>query len=337
MYLARLLKHEHDVTVFESGAWGGDIRTEHIGGKCYPISALFAMPGDALLKGEVRRLKIRTRPLHSPPIVYLIAILLVIAALSALKRRVAVITFTLCISVVGALVADSELCKVVLAFGGDKDCKSLHKFYTYGGGLRDVLFNSILYLEDCGPSAIVDSYLNDEDVTYIKEKVVRISRNDGCTFTLGDNRRMDFDKCIITTRYDNYKDIVSLSGDEIGILSGTEYFDFYSTLIVASSTFDVAKVANSIGSFQLDDGVHLFASHRRIEVEPGTYTLKRAYKWRMPRVYDAAKKQTINNDATRNVFFAGKEVSGNGMNHCMKYSLKLKRTFTKDFYKKTFV
>jgi len=215
-----------------------------------------------------------------------------------------------------------KVCHTVLAFGGDRNCKALHKFRTYFGGISDILFKQTLYMENCGPSTIVESYLNDNGVTYMNEKVVHISRNEdyGCTVSTDGGQMISFDKCIITTPYESYKDIIALSEHEVNVLSGTEYFDFYSTLIMTSNIHSVPK---SIASFEIEDGVYLFASHQPIDVKPGTCTFKKTYKWRMPRVYDAEKRQKINSDVRRSVFFAGKELSGNGMNHCMKYSLAL--------------
>lgn len=324
LYLARLLKDKYDVTIFESAKWGGDIQTEHINGKCYPISTLFAMPGDTLLKQDVNRLHIKTRPLYPPLITYLIAELLVVVILVKTVHffRKKMIILTLGISVIVVMKIMNDLCHVLKAFGlVDANCDFLHKFYGYGGDFQDVLFKPILYLENCGPYAIVQSYLNDKNIKYISEKVVKIWRKGyGCTFVLNDNRMMEFDKCIITTTYDNYKNIITLTEHEINVLSGTYYFDFYSTLVLTSNSNNVTK---SIDKFKIDNGVYLFASYQPVEVKPGTYTFKKSYKWSMPRVYNATKKQKINDEVARNVFFVGKELSGNGMNHCMKYSLKL--------------
>lgn len=253
----------------------------------------------------------------------LTALVIVIIGLIKLVPRKGALTLIigfLVLTVIHAI--HSKVCDTILAFGGDKDCKSLHKFLTYFGGVSDVLFKPVLYMEHCGPSTIVQSYLNEDGVTYMKKKVVHISRNEGygCTVTIEGGQMVSFDKCILTTPYESYKDIIELSEHEVNVLSGTEYFDFSSTLVM---TPNVRNVTTSLGSFKIEDGVHLFASHQPIDVKPGTYTFKKTYKWRMPRVYDAKKRQQINNDVGRNVLFAGKELSGNGMNHCMKYALAL--------------
>lgn len=325
LYLARLLKDKHDVTIFESDKWGGDIQSEHIGKTCYPISTLFAMPGDTLLKREIQRLHIKTRSVHPPGIIYLTPVLLILALLKSVPRKKGVVLI-LAVSMIVIMKVKSDMCKLILNFGGDENCKSTHKFYTYLGSFQDVLFRSIMYLEDCGASAIAESFLDDAQITYVNQKVIHISRNDssGCTFTLDDNQTIGFDKCIITIPYNDYKNVIALTDHEISILSGTQYFDFYSTLI---NTSDSRNVSKSIGHFELGDGVYLFGSHEPVQVKSGTYTFKKSYQWRMPRVYDAAKKQKINDEVTRNVFFAGKELSGNGVNHCMNYSLKLSKLF----------
>jgi len=56
LYISSLLKNNYDVTIFESNDWGGDIKHYYIDDKCYPISTLFAMPGDKLLKKELKKL-----------------------------------------------------------------------------------------------------------------------------------------------------------------------------------------------------------------------------------------------------------------------------------------
>ena len=326
LYLANLLKERHDVTIFESNEWGGDIRSEQVGDKCYPVSTLFAMPGDVLLRREIERLHLRTRRLYPPGIVFLIALIVVVVVVSKASSSKSLSVAILAITALGVMYALKRIvCDLVLAFGADKDCGALHKFYTYAGGVKDLLFRSMLYMEDCGPSTIVDSYLNDTEITYIERKVVSISRNEDCTFRLDDGRTMRFDKCIITTGYESYKDVLKLSEDETKLLAGTPYFDFYSTLVVTSAKGHV-DVKKSIKRFTIEHGVYLFASHEPIEVDPSKCTFYKAFKWRMPRVHDAKQRQRINtDDVTRTVFFAGKEMAGNGVNHCMQYALKLSR------------
>lgn len=323
LYLARLLKQNHDVTVFESNTWGGDIQHEHVNDKCYPISTLFAMPGDTLLKHELKRLDIKTRPLHPPLIGDVTAFMIVIIGLVKVVPNKKALTLIIGLLVFTFLhVINRKVCHTILAFGCDKDCRALYKFRTYLGGVSDILFKPLLYMQNCGPSTIVQSYLKDNGITYRNKKVVHISRNEGggCTLSIEDGQMISFDKCIITTPYESYKDIIALSDDEVNVLSGTEYFDFYSTLIMTSNT---RNVTGSIGSFEIEDGVHLFASHHPIDVKPGSYTFKKTYKWRMPIVYDKWKRQQVNSDVGRSVFFAGKELSGNGVNHCMKYAMAL--------------
>jgi len=107
------------------------------------------------------------------------------------------------------------ICKLIIAFGGDKNCNSLHKFYTYGGNIIDILLSPILYYKNCGMTKLAESYLNNENITYLNNKVTNISRNtNNCIFTLQNNQNMTFDKCIITCKYDDYKDIISLSDEE---------------------------------------------------------------------------------------------------------------------------
>jgi len=109
-------------------------------------------------------------------------------------------------------------------------------------------------------------------------------------------------------------------------LSGTEYFDFYSTLIKIRYNLKQPKVKNSIGCFYIEDNVYLFASHKPIEVNPSLYTFKKSYKWKMPIIININRKQEINKPG-KNIYFIGKELTGNGVNLCMKYAEKISKFF----------
>ena len=333
LYISKLLKNNHDVTIFESANWGGDIQHDYIDEKCYPISTLFAMPGDKLLKNELKKLNIKTRPVSLPLIYILIPvlILLLIGVMGIIKSKKNIfklffsIYLTL-ILVITFMVARMYLCKVVMSFGGDQNCNSIGKFHSYFGNILDILLSPILYATNCGISKIVESFLNDENITYLNNKVINISRNtNNCTFTLDNGQNMTFDKCIISCKYDDYKSIIQLSEKEENTLSGTKYFDFYSTLIKIPDNLKQLNIKKSIGRFQLEDKVYLFASHTPLETNPNTYTFKKSYKWRMPIVNNNNKDEI--NISDKNVFFIGKEVAGNGVNLCMKYAKKISKYF----------
>jgi len=332
LYISKLLKNNHDITIFESNNWGGDIQHDYVGDKCYPISTLFAMPGDKLLKNELKKLNIKTIPVSSPLIYFFIPvfILLLFGIIGIIKSKKNIfklyffIYFSL-ILVITFIAAHIYLCKLLISFGADKNCNSLNKFYTYGGNIIDISLSPIIYPTNCGMSKIVESFINDENITYLNNKVINISRNtNNCTFTLDNNQNMIFDKCIITCKYDDYKSIIQLSHKEENTLSGTEYFDFYTTLIKIPDNLKQPNIKNSICCFQLEDKVYLFGSHTPIETN--TYTFKKSYKWKMPIVYNTKDKQKINTP-DKNVFFIGKELAGNGVNLCMKYSNKISKFF----------
>jgi protoporphyrinogen oxidase len=50
LYMASLLKRDHEVFIIEKKNWGGDIQYCYIEDKCYPVSTVFVMPTDRLLK-----------------------------------------------------------------------------------------------------------------------------------------------------------------------------------------------------------------------------------------------------------------------------------------------
>lgn len=266
--------------------------------------------------------------MYPPPIVFILAVVLSIVLIKDYfsPKVLALIIGSLVLVVM--FVMNRMFCKMILAFGADMNCNALHNFYGYGGTFVDWLLTPIVYMEHCGASLIANSYMNHKDVTYINKKVVRILRGDGCcSLRLADNQIMHFDKCIITTPYESYKDVIALTEDEVSTLAGTKYFDFYSTLVVPRNASKIDASIESIGSIKIEDGAYLVASHEPIDIKPETYAFKKSYKWRMPRIYDAVKRRKINTDVTRTVFFAGKEFAGNGMNYCMEYSLALSKLF----------
>lgn len=335
LYISSLLKNNHNVTIFENNNWGGDIQHDFIDNKCYPISTLFAMPGDKILKKELKKLNIKTRTVTPPFILILgpILFLLIIGIVFLIKSKkislkIFSIIYIFSILIISILGINSYICYLILSFGVDTNCKSIKRFYNfYYTDIFDLLFSGIIFPTNCGFSELVKSYLNDKNITYSNNKVINISRNtNNSTFTLDNNQQITFDKCIITCKYENYKNIISLSNEEQNALSGTKYFDFYSTLIKLPDHLKQPKVQNSIGSFYIEDKVYLFASHTPIEANPNTYTFKKSYKWKMPIVLDKNKKQQINTP-DKNILFIGKELSGNGVNLCMTYSEKISKFF----------
>ena len=336
LYISKLLKNNHDVTIFESSNWGGDIQHDYIDGKCYPISTLFAMPGNKLLKNELKNLNIKTRPVSLPLIYVLISVLILlligIIGIIKSKKNIFKLSFSIYITlilVITFMVARVYFCNIILSFGADKNCNSMGKFYSYDENILDNLLSPILYATNCGMSKIVESFLNDENITYLNNKVINISRNtNNCTFTLDNGQNMTFDKCIISCKYDDYKSIIQLSEKEENTLSGIKYFDFYSTLIKIPDNLKQLNIKNSIDRFQLEDKIYLVASHTPLDINPDTYIFKKSYKWRMPIVYRRMvyNKHKINN-SDKNVFFIGKEIAGNGVNSCMKYAKKISKYF----------
>lgn len=335
LYISSLLKNNHNVTIFENNNWGGDIQHDFIDNKCYPISTLFAMPGDKILKKELKKLNIKTRTKTAPSIILLgpILFLLIIGIVGLIKSKntslkIFSIIYIFSILIISVIAINSYMCNLILCFGGDKNCNSTKRFYNFNyRNIIDILFSGILFPENCGFSKLVESYLNDKNITYSNNKVTNISRNtNNYTFTLDNNQNITFDKCIITCKYDHYKNIISLSDEEQNALSGTEYFDFYSTLIKLPNKLKQPKVKNSLGCFYIEDKVCLLASHKPIEENPNSYIFKKSYKWKMPIVINKNKKQKINK-SDKNIYFIGKELSGNGVNSCMKYAEKISKFF----------
>lgn len=335
LYISNLLKNNHNVTIFENNNWGGDIQHDFIDNKCYPISTLFAMPGDKILKQELKKLNIKTKTATPPFIIILgpILFLLIIEIICLIKSKktslkIFSIIYMCSILIITIIAINSYMCHLVLSFGGDKNCNSIKRFYNFDfSNIIDLLFSGIIFPENCGFSKLVESYLNDENITYLNNKVTNISRNtNDYTFTLDNNQNITFDKCIITCKYDDYKNIISLSDEEQNALSGTEYFDFYSTLIKIPDNIKQPKVKNSLGCFYIEDKVYLFASHVPIEATPDTYSFKKSYKWKLPIVNNKDKKQQINKP-DKNIYFIGKELAGNGVNSCMTYAEKISNFF----------
>lgn len=61
LYCANILANKNNiVTIFEKDKWGGDIQSTNIDNKCYPISTLFVMPDDTLLKNILKSNNIYT-------------------------------------------------------------------------------------------------------------------------------------------------------------------------------------------------------------------------------------------------------------------------------------
>ena len=335
LYISSLLKNNHNITIFENNNWGGDIQHDFIDDKCYPISTLFVMPVDKILKQELKKLNIKTRIAMPPFIVPVgpILFLFIIGLICLIKSKntslkIFSIIYICSLLIITVIATNSYMCNLVLCFGGDKNCNSIKKFYNFDyRNIIDLLFSGIMFPENCGFSKLVESYLNDKNITYSNNKVTNISRNtNNYTFTLDNNQNITFDKCIITCKYDDYKNIISLSDEEKNALSGIEYFDFYSTLIKIPDNLKQPKVKNSIGCFHIEDQVYLYASHKPIEANPDTYSFKKSYKWKMPIVDNKNKKQQINKP-DKNIYFVGKELAGNGVNSCMTYAEKISKFF----------
>ena len=293
------------------------------------------MPSDKLLKEEIKKLNIKTSNTTTPfiffvvPIIFLLSLgLFYLIKAKTKKHALFYIILMLAIIFLAIVALKSHLCNLVLSFGADKNCNSVSNYSNFDyDNIINILFSSIIFPEDCGMSKIVESYLNDKDITYMNNKVNNITRNkNNCTFTLDNNKKITFDKCIISCRYEEYKSIISLTEEEKSTLSGVEYFDFYSTLVKLPENIDKPIIKDSIDYFQLDHKVYLIASHKPITPEPNTYTFNKSYKWRMPIIKNILERQKINKHDNI-VFFIGKELAGNGVNSCMKYSKKLSTFF----------
>ena len=334
LYMASLLKKDHEVFIIEKKNWGGDMQHCYLEDKCYPVSTVFVMPTDKLLKKTLKKLNINTVPVNTP-LIYLVvcAIILVICWIVCMiffsrKQFMLPITLCVCITIVSIILyIKNYMCSLILKFGARKDCSSMMEVYTFNPySLYKGLSHPIEYPLGCGMSAIVESFLHSDTITYLDSSVINVIRGKKhLTIKLQNEKDIVVDKCVITCKYTDYSSFIELSKHEKDVLSGIEYFDFYSTLIRVSGE-GIPFIPNSLGNFKLDPKTYLVASHTpNLHIDRALYVFKKTYHWRMPEVPDRTSGILLNKETNRTVYFTGKEMAGNGVNKCMEYTLIVSR------------
>ena len=285
LYIANKLCDSCEVTIFEGGTWGGDIRHVNVEGTCYPVSTIVVMPGNDILKQELRRIVTQTVdvfPFHRILILLLglvvlpVALACTLGCTTWLARTVAAIVVVFAVVTLVRSILRS-LCGLILAFGANNRCY-LPQDYVTKTSWRDMwaIMQRFQVLIDCGFSKLAQSYLHTPKVTYVNEPVLHIDRKSTSIHTAGAART--FDKIIIACPYHSYSKILPLDPAE-QVLSQNEYFEFYSTLVkFQDRNVDLRAVRNA-GMFQLKDA-YLIASHAPLAKLPD-YAFKKEFKWNM--------------------------------------------------------
>lgn len=339
LYLAELLKDTHQITIFEGTEWGGDIKCDIVNGKSYPISTLFVMPHDEVLKNECdkRNLK-RVDYTNNNLKVTLIFVSVVLINIGSIRFDSKIRLLILVLSIIMfILYIKDRICYYTLSFGAHPNCsKWMTSFKEFvDSTVSNYDFNSNLsYIPDCGMTKLYKSMLNHSSIDYIKKPVTNINRlSEKLLVTYDYNTTKEFDKCVIACPYSAYSKFMTLADKEDEVLSNVKYFDFYSTLVIFKTNVtetDLRRIGNYLGSFKMNDA-YLIASQLPIVIPDDlkcNVLLYRMYKWEMPYIVPLEDKQNINYDSdSRNVYFVGKEISGNGINYCMTYVKRISELF----------
>lgn len=320
LYSAHLLEQKgYNVTLFDGGNVNGNIQSYNIDGECYPVSTLFIMPDDKLLKSELKRLNIKTNRVSHPSIIFSTTIFLICFIVYIINKKYSTIVI-LFILLLTYLLIYKISCNIILSFGGDCNCENWYKImkihYLFS-------FNGLSIPLNCGFNKLADSYSLNKNI--IKNMVVNIKENENKSFTLttSDYMQYNFDKIIIACRYNDYKNIIKLPEQTRNILRDIKYFDFYTTLL-KSDDLSFKNNKKLIGYRQLDTNVYILASHEPLVLK--NYLFVKNFKWVMPKPSNFSKKQGLNSKLS-NIYFIGAEINDNGVNYCLEYASHLVNTF----------
>lgn len=330
LYSANLLCEKgYDVEIYEGGHWGGDIQTATIENVCYPVSTLFAMPDDDILKGEFKKYNIGKGSNWSPynkPImgflIFLFGISLGCSILYNFKYLIGSIILLILLIIITYITG----CSVLLGFGGDNKCgikKVMTSIpYVYG------YFDTFELMEDCEFSKLCLGYLNNPKISYVSYGVNNVQYNNGQYTVIANNNKINkFDKVIIACGYESYSKIMNLTQEEKDILGKTKYFNFYTTLVKPNdNSKNNMNFSNINGSIKLKDAM-LFGSDKPLNISTKDKIVKN-FAWKMPiNIGDMRinqKRKQILNNKVKNVYFIGKEMTDlNGVNYCMKYAKEI--------------
>jgi len=331
LYIANKLAATNSVTVFEGHHWGGDVQYENVDGKCYPVSTLYKMPNDQFLDDEIERINIKTEARGTAaskitlPTIATVMFLLTGFVSTKFKKLYGFAILLLLLVLV--LYTYTTVCFYTLGFGGDNKCNRWYKSISV-----DAMFatNPLKLLLDCGFSKIVKDYRSNKSVHFVSKNAMLIDRTSMIVVDES-NKKYKFDKIIIACKYSDYKDIIELTSSENTILKNIEYFTFYSTLVKFKPTHrnhtSILEEDKVLGyqkfSYGTDDTVaYLLASHEPLDYLIPHMSYYKQYVWQMPIARDRTDKRNIN-QPTNNIFFIGKEIAGNGINHCMKYASEI--------------
>jgi len=317
LYLANKLKN---VTIFEGNKFGGDIQGINYRNKCYPVSTLFAMPNDNILKKEFDSYNIKSKSVSTSPLAISgpVSALFIFLVYKFIKElSVSYFILLLLLTIVSIILIFSIVCFYTLSFGANNKCSSTFDKFT----LKDIFSSNSLRLPyDCGFVKLVDYYSNNNNVNYVNKKVVSVNTTN-LTITTNDGKTYTFDKIIIATNYKCYSKFLDLKYLKSKQLKSVEYFDFYSTFVDFYSEFESPE--GSLGYQQLDD-CYLFASHKPLEFKNAKFI--KVYKWSMPQGKNKDYKNLHNDLHNDNIYFVGKELAGNGVNQCLLYANNLIET-----------
>ena len=327
LYAGHLLeKKGHNVTIFEPNKWGGEIQTVDIEGNCYPISTLFVMNNDRLLKQELKNNNINSYPVldvnMSPIIITMGSSLLLGGVVSYYKGSI----FPLIIILIIILIYINNIyCITGLSFGAYDKCPTIAIEYIDINLLKSVYNNTHITIpEKCGFKRFIHMLTTNKNINYVNKKVTRIDRARKLIYT--DNKVTNtFDKIIIACGYNHYKDIIELTKKEAILLSDIEYFTFYTTIAkYKNDTIKNDTIKNDvINKVKLDDKVYIYASHVPLKKNVNSI-FQKTFKWIMPNV--KIDKSHINGKYN-DVFFIGMEIKGNGVNTCMELALGISKYF----------
>lgn len=329
LYSANLLcSLGYEVEIYEGNQWGGDIQTATVGNTCYPVSTLFVMPDDDILKDELKKYNIGKGMEWSPYNKYIMGILIFLFGVSLgcsilynFKYLIGSIVLLMLILITTYITG----CRVLLGFGGDNKCgikkvmTSIPYVYNY--------FDKFELLEDCEFSKLCSAYLNNPGISYVNKYVNKIYYNNGQYVVISDNNINRFDKVLIACTYESYSKIINLTQEETEVLGNMKYFDFYTTLVVPNNSGKFDAKFDSVGSIKLKDA-KLFGSHKPLNLKSIKNTAVRNFSWKMPinigsMSINQKRKQKLN-DKLKNVYFIGKEMTDlNGVNYCMKYAKEI--------------
>ena len=271
LYISKLLEEKnHDVSIFESNKWGGEIETITIDNICYPVSALVCMYNNKLLKDELKKNNIKLVSIEDSSVLNIrpyMLITIILAIIAYYKKPDYLFFIIIVMLLIIIILIGSSICNINLLFGTYDKCnmESFKRGFLSISKLIHYIFPDITskMAEKCGFKRYIDILLQNKNINYINDKVVKINRDENILSTQTQDYK--FDKIIVACGYSYYKDIISLSHTEQKLLSDINHHIFYSTIVKYKDDVNYIQLSSKndiLGYIKLDKCVYLYASNK---------------------------------------------------------------------------